>query len=59
MNKCGKKKEKQQQLVILPDLYNENSTSEKNNLGKSNYCNLNIILITIIYFIVKSDKCTI
>lgn len=58
MNKC-EKKEKHQQLVILPDFYNENPVSEKNNLGKSNYCNLNIILITIIYFIVKSDKCTI
>lgn len=29
MNKFGGKKEKQQQLVILPDLYNENSTSKK------------------------------
>lgn len=58
MNKY-EKKEKHQQLVILPDLYNKNPVSEKNNLGKCNYCNLNMILITIIYFIVKSDKCTI
>lgn len=39
-------------------IYTMKTRHQGKNLTKSNYCNLNIILITVIYFIVKSDKCT-